>query len=506
MKRLSFLIFSILFALRFFAQAPGIQWAIAYGTTGTDNAHFIQQTTDSGYVIAGVSGGFWIVKTDATGNIQWQKPCGAPTAIPQCIKQTTDKGYIVAGSSGPGDYCVVKLDIAGNIQWVKTYGGTRVDAATAVQQTTDGGYIVVGYTYSNDGDVTGFHGSVSYDDWWVVKLDSAGNLQWQKCYGGGNYDEAYCVEQTPDGGYIVGGGEASTDGDVTGNHGFGDAWLVKIDSLGVIQWQRSYGGTDGEAAASVALTYDGGYFFSGGASSNDGDVSGVHGAMGAADYWAVRIDSIGNLLWQKCYGGTGTDYSGAPNGGPVGGGMSPTSDKGFILSGTSDSNDGDVIDHTSTGAPQYDYWLVKIDSVGAILWTKSLGGTSTDVCGNVVQTFDGGYAVIGGTISTDGDVTGNNGSYDYWAVKLQFGAGVDQGMDLNNISLYPNPASEKMRIDVGYTQEVSLKLIDAIGRERISQEVYSVASIDLSDLESGIYCARISSGSHVLTKKIVIQH
>ena len=158
-----------------------------------------------------------------------------------CIDLTSDGGYIVAGTTVPnvGNYLVIKLDGSGDIQWQKKYGGSDYDVAYSIQQTTDGGYIVGGWTLSNDGDVTGNHGTFDY---WVVKLDDTGKLQWEHCYGGSSSDCAYSVQQTSDGGYIVAGFSYSMDGEVIGSLGQGDCWLLKLDTVGNYSMAGKFGG------------------------------------------------------------------------------------------------------------------------------------------------------------------------------------------------------------------------------------------------------------------------
>ena len=169
------------------------------------------------------------------------------------------------------------------IEWQKSLGGTNDENAYSIQQTADGGYIAAGYSKSSNGDVTGNHG---FYDYWVVKLDGAGNIQWQKCLGGTSYDQAFSIQQTADGGYVVAGWSYSNDGDVTGNHGGDDYWVVKLDTAGIIQWQKSLGGTNDDYAQSIQQTADWGYVIAGGSGSNDGDVTGNHGG---ADYWIVKL-------------------------------------------------------------------------------------------------------------------------------------------------------------------------------------------------------------------------
>ena len=367
MKKLILLICFFLSQLFYLNAQVGIKWATCYGGSRGDVAESIQQTTDGGFIVVGYTGS---IDGDVTGN----------------------HGYT--------DYWVIKIDVTGVIQWQKCYGGLEEDIATSVQQTTDGGYIVVGYTGSIDGDVTGNHGGFDY---WIIKLDEVGNLEWQRCYGGIGNDYAYSIQQSVDGGYIVAGYTYSNDGDILGNHGEGDYWIVKIDINGNMEWQKCYGGSSIDIARSINQTIDGGYIVAGCARSNDGDISGSHGG---GDYWIVKIDETSNLEWQKCYGGSEADWAI---------GIEQTIDGGYIVAGSARSNDGDV-----TGNNGYaDYWVIEIDVTGVIEWQKCYGGTEEDVAFSIQQTVDGGSVVAGHTRSNDGDVTGNYGELDYWVIKLE---------------------------------------------------------------------------------------
>jgi uncharacterized repeat protein (TIGR01451 family) len=408
------------------AAQPLIEWQKSLGGTGADEAQSIKQTNDGGYIVAGdsrsddidVTGNhgnydYWVVKLDDRGTIQWQKSLGGTGEDRvQSIEQTNDGGYIVGGYSisndgdvsgnhGGYDYWVVKLTNSGNIIWQKSLGGTTGENARSIQQTNDGGYIVAGYSTSNDGDAAGSgnHGGM---DFWIVKLDNTGNIEWQESLGGASNDNAFSILQTNDGGYIVTGSSSSTDGDVTGNHGSYDYWVVKLDNTGNITWQKSLGGTDNDDSRSIQQTSDGGYIVAGFSFSNNGDVTGNHGNN---DYWIVKLDGAGNIIWQKALGGTSGEaaYS-----------IQQTRDNGFVIAGFTTSNDGDV----SGNNGNLDYWVVKLDNNGIILWKKSLGGIAADSPRSILQTKNGGYIVFGSSTSNDGDVSSNYGSSDYWIVKL----------------------------------------------------------------------------------------
>jgi len=423
----TFLLLLILFTTKAFAQAPAVQWQKSLGGSGNDQASSVQQTSDGGYIVAGWSNSndsevagnhgandYWVVKLNNLGTIEWQKSLGGSLSdYAYAIQQTADSGYIVSGWSssndgevsgnhGNADYWVLKLDDTGAIQWQKSLGGSNVDIARAIRQTSDGGYIVAGGSQSDDGEVSGSHGM---DDYWVVKLNDTGGIQWQKSLGGSLGDGAETIQQTSDGGYIVAGESQSDDGEVSGNHGNFDAWIVKLNDTGAIQWQKSLGGSQFENAYSILQTSDSGYIFASASESNDGDVTGHHGDSTAPDYWIVKLNDTGAILWQKSLGGSGYDNPTS---------IRQTSDGGYVIAGSSNSTDGDV----SGNHGNADYWIVKLDDTGAIQWQKSFGGSNQDVAASIEQTSDSGYIVAGYSNSNDGEVYGNHGAFDFWVVKL----------------------------------------------------------------------------------------
>jgi len=409
-----------------------------FGGGNADVPTSIQLTNDGGYLIAGhamssangdVTGtnhgqqDYWIVKIDATGNISWNRLLGGNSQdIANSIRQTIGGGCIVAGYSqssangdvtgtnhGPYDYWIVKLDGTGNIVWNKLLGGSGTDLARSVQQTTDGGYIVAGHSYSSaNGDVTNTNRGSG--DNWIVKLDEAGNIAWNKLLGGSGTDQAYSIQQTSDGGYIVAGvSSSSANNDVTQtNHGGDDYWIVKLDGSGNILWNKLLGGIGQETATSIQQTIDGGYIVAGYSTSTvSGDVTGT--THGSYDYWIVKLDGLGNIVWNKLLGGSAIDNAQS---------IEQTNDRGYIVAGFSTSSaSGDV---TGTSHGDFDYWIVKLDALGNIMWNKLLGGNFTDQAYSIKETPDGGYIVAGYSISSaNGDVTGtNHGTYDFWIVKL----------------------------------------------------------------------------------------
>ncbi|MBL7826571.1 MAG: T9SS type A sorting domain-containing protein [Saprospiraceae bacterium] len=227
-------------------------------------------------------------------------------------------------------------------------------------------------------------------------------IQWQKTFGGSNYDEGQMVRQTSDGGYVLAGTSASTNGDVFGNHGGGDFWILKLNAMGSIQWKKLFGGSQNDILEDIQQLPDGGFAVVGWTASNDFDVTGQHGET---DGWVIRLNEQGSLLWQKAIGGSLKDYFTR---------VALTPDNGFVISGYSTSNDGDV----SWNNGDIDFWLVKLDSTGTKQWDRSLGGSHQELARCVISCTEGGYIAVGETYSTDGDVSSNFGSCDYWVVKL----------------------------------------------------------------------------------------
>ena len=404
----------VLLNSRLFSQTPSVIWQKCYGSYHGDYAYAIHQTTDGGFIVVGtvegeggdimgyhgnvVVGDIGVLKLNGDGSIQWQKTLGGMSSeFGADVKQTPDGGYIVAGSAASKacdasvthtglEYWVVKLSATGNIVWQKSYGGSQNEYGYSIDMTSDGGYVMAGLTESNDGDITVNHG---IRDYWVIKIDGKGKLLWQKSIGGSGDDEPNAIKATSDGGCIVVGYTESNDGDVSVNHGKQDAWIVKLDQSGSVQWQKSFGGSGYDMARSIQLTRDGGYIFAGTAGSDDGDVSGNHrdiyGNLGS-DFWVVKLSSSGTLQWQKCYGGTTAE---------MGEFIQGTSDGGYVVAGIANSKDGDL----SCNAGIEDAWVIKITSTGVLQWQKSIGGSYYDEAFSVEELSDGNYIVAGNSCS-----------------------------------------------------------------------------------------------------------
>lgn len=412
-----------------------IGYSKTFGGASYESARSVN-SPDGGIVMAGTTSSVdgdihgshgnqdaWIVKLNSTGDTVWTRTMGGSAYdVAADIIASTDGGYVITGATTsndgditdkrPGfdkDVWVIKLDGNGHTTWAKTFGGSGVDAGYSIISTSDGGYMIAGISGSNNGDIPNQnHGG---GDVLAMKLNSQGNLQWSKVYGGSDWDEAHRIVAAADG-YVIAGLTYSSNGDVTGYHvpvfTAGDMLIMKIDLNGNKIWAKAFGGTLDEDATALTATSNG-YVVAGYTNSIDGDVKGKHGTEPLFyDMWALKVNDEGNIIWAKTFGGLLDDAATE---------MAATPDGGFILTGASSSNDGDV-----SGNHNKDYnddvWIIKLDADGNKQWAKTLGGSGDDAAYSITVN-PGGYSLVGVTSVIDGDVMGNfKGLYDIWAIKI----------------------------------------------------------------------------------------
>ena len=330
-------------------------WAKTYGGTGQDYAYSIQQTSDGGYIVAGMGDTFdfdkdlWVLKLNSDGTVAWQKAYRGDDISASFIQQTSDGGYIVLGvifndATRKKYFLVLKLNSDGTVAWQqKAYGETGYEYANSIQQTSDGGYIMAGI-------------GIDFDridsDFLVLKLNSDGRIAWQKTYGGTKSDSASSIQQTSDEGYIVVGNTYSF------GTGSGDFWILKLNSYGTVAWQKTYGGTSYDYASSIQQTSDEGYIVVGNTYSF---------GTGSGDFWILKLNSDGTVAWQKTYGGTSYDFANS---------IHQTSDGGYIVAGYT----------YSFGAGFCDFWVLKLLSDGTINFNSNSGASTTDTSATVSET------------------------------------------------------------------------------------------------------------------------
>lgn len=470
-------------------------WTNTYGGPYDDVCHCVRQTSDGGYVAAGLTYSFgkagqaYVLKTDSAGTMLWQKNYGLnPDDEAYSVFQTGDDGYLVAGwtkSYGPGlpeaNVYLLKLDADGDTSWTKSYGGNGADYSYSARQTEDGGYIVAGSTTS---------WGTGAEDMLLIKFDAAGETLWTKTFGGSFFDEAHSVDCTEDGGYIVAGVTRSFG---SGAQDSSNMYLVRTDSLGDTLWTRTYG-DDASQSAWCVRPASTGYV-----------VTGYHRPNGSmdADMYIVRINAVGDTLWSKLIGGTGHEDAY---------GIEATGDGGFIIVG-----------HTSSyGAGGTDVYLVKTDSLGIVQWTRIFGGSQFEFTESIQLTADGGYITGGYTysfgagtptycnaylIKTDGN--GNVGVAGPWQA-------TEPLTEYDVLRVWPNPYRERATIRYSVVSRglIELRIYDIQGRliNIVQKGMREPGTYTLEwdgrgstgqSLSAGIYFVRLSCGDRYKTRKIV---
>jgi len=510
------------------AQDFTINWQNTIGGNEREGVRTIKETNDGGKIIAGVSESnasgdktensqgeddLWIVKLDASGAIEWQNTIGGNSqekiqSRGTVILLTTDGGYLVAcdsnsnisgdkteNSNGEFDYWVVKLNATGEIEWQNTIGGSDVEIFGSISNTSDGGYILGGTSDSGiSGDKT--ENSKGGADYWVIKLNSSGNIEWQNTIGGNGSDLLEEVKTTTDGGFILGGWSASgISGDKSeASIGFTDYWIVKLDSLGNIEWENTIGGDDFEYFSQIFQTNDGGYIVSGDSQSNiSGDKS--ENSNGENDFWIIKLNNLGEIEWENTIGGNDLDSR------PI---AFPSQEGGYIVAGSSWSNISG--DKTENSKGDEDFWILKLNDEGQIEWQKTIGGSGSDWIFDIIQNNDSSYTIAGNSYSNiSGDKTENSqGESDYWIINFSTPLSVADNTFSNSIKLYPNPVKNLLFI-IGSEKNIdNLSIYSPLGNVLNNISVNNVsATIDVSGLATGIYYVKLNSDNHSIIKKFI---
>ncbi|KPJ52923.1 hypothetical protein AMJ39_06520 [candidate division TA06 bacterium DG_24] len=461
-----------------------------YGSAFGEWGYSVEETSDGGYIIAGgaepYAGGqsdAYLIKTDISGDTVWTRTYGGSNwDWGYSAEETDDDGYIIGGytgsfGAGGDDVYLIKTDSSGDTIWTRTYGGPDYDHGRSVDQTSDGGYIIVGEFQPYGG---------APKDVYLVKTGASGETVWTRTYGGGDEEYGRSVDQTSDGGYIVGAWAASF-----GAGGL-DVYLLKVDASGDTVWTRTYGGQDHEEDRWVRQTSDGGYVMAGFSESF---------GSGGYDIYVIKTDATGDTAWTRTYGGSDDEY---------GYSVEETGDGGYVIAGYT----------ASFGAGGYDVYLIKTDASGDTVWTRTYGGADDDYARSIDVTSDGGYVVAGYTASFGA------GGDDVYLIKTDAEGLVQVTEEPREephpgafalMQNRPNPfrATTAIRFALPSAQPVKVTLYDARGavvRELTSGKMHAGVHELLWDgldargreVASGIYFYRLEAGDFSETKRMVL--
>lgn len=508
----------------FFAQSPNVLWQKTYGGTSFDLLYDLVALSDGNYLLIGYSGSsvsgnctestngitdYWVIKVDNDGNILWQNKYGGNerdnlfSAI-----ETPDGGYLLLGQSlsspsgdktaplyGSYDIWAIKIDSNGNIVWDKTYGGDSTEFISSAIETSYG-YVLVSDSYSGiSGNKT--TSNLGASDIWLLGIDFAGNILWQQSYGGDSWDFVYDTLKTTDDNIIlVSSSSSNLSGDfLQNNYGERDYWILKLDLNGNLLWQQNYGGSGFDEARRIIETSNQEFIIVGFSNS---PISGIKNSLnyGADDIWILKTDSNGNLLWENSYGGN--DYDAASN--------IIKLTNGYFITGSSLS--GISGNKTEIGYGDYDFWGLKIDENGTIVWQKSIGGSLSDGCNSIVKNSDGTFLLAGSSRSpVSGTKTvASYGDSDYWLVKLDEDVLNTTIFNNNTFAIYPNPVKNILNIDFeNYRDKIVITFFNLLG-QAVFTNSYShqkEIKIDCNKLQDGVYNIIIETNNDTFYKKLI---
>lgn len=546
----NYLLFFIL--LSFFTYSQDILWEKSYGGIHADHLFDAQPTADYGFILAGSSLSnktgnkdddnhgdldYWIWKMNEKGELDWQKSIGGNGFdLLQSIKGTRDGGFILAGTSNSGnsfqkkdnckglaDFWVIKLDASGGEQWQRTIGGDGQDELLCAFQTKDGGYILGGSSSSSPSSITNVKEEAKIKavseadlyskseksrgnmDYWIVKLDKLGVIEWQKTYGGRYADLLRSMEQTADNGYILAGySNSPVSGEKADNNkGVGDYWIIKINDQGEIQWQNTYGADGDDQPYVIHQTADGGYILGGNSNSKNPLTTQGGIVSNGTDFWILKLDQEGGVVWSKTYDFGKVDILTS---------LVENIDNTYLIGGYAKSEAkqsliGDTAKKAGTGRDKEginDYIALKIDDKGEELWKKTVGSAGEDILRKLIETRDGGYLMAGTSNSgSSKDKKSTIGGNDFWVVKLKDKAKVEKVKA--SIEAIPNPAVTYTNVIIGYDfKEGTAYVVDILGRilQQFSIDSRTVP-VDLSHYAEGIYIIKIQTDVKTESVKVI---
>lgn len=503
---------------------PPILWTRSYN----GNLFSMKLTADGGYLAVGVKNmkgevekrkrdswyyDGWVIKIDSMGVIEWSKNYGeVGNNSFYSVTTTKDEGYVAVGKYNLVPFLddfnifwIVKLDSNGEKIWERTSGENNNISANNVIESSNGELIICGTNKLRESSIK--------TDIRILKLNSKGDYIWERLFGGSSDDVVNSLLETNDNNYIIAGYTYSNDGDISGNNGLSDGWVMKIDTNGKILWSKVYGGSGTDKLNSISNTKDGGYLVAG--KSNSSTVY-----RGKNDlYWIMKLDKDGNVLWERRYGTDGNDEAIR---------AIETDDGNFLVVGWSDG----IFYYKGKNYGRKDYWILKFNEKGWIIWASNYGGSGTDTPFSLSEVNKGHYIIGGNSSSRDKDIDTNNGQGDFWIINIDennyipnmaisdsFFSIVNSKSDItnndNNINffIHPNFASNIANIALDLTEngETSLELYNDIGiklstilsgYQKLGRRTIK---LDVSPYPSGQYYLKLTTSNKNVTKILEIQ-
>ena len=576
-----FLVFTFLFCSYSKSAAQDILWEKSYGGKHAEYLFDVIPTPDYGFILAGSSLSkktgnktennrgdldYWVWKMDEKGEPDWQKSFGGSGQdLLRSVILTNDGGFLLAGSSqseegldkkgknrGDSDFWIIKLNAKGGEEWQKTIGGSGQDELNSVVRTKDGGFFLAGSSasgatqpdgpYSKGGESQGEKTSENFGglDYWVIKIDSKGEIVWQNSFGGIYNDELRSVALTQDGGFILGGSSnspatppdvhLSKGGELSGSKteaclGQADYWIVKLDDKGKEQWQKVIGGKGDDQLYVVHQTSSGNYILGGNSNSESGEGK-SKGNESGTDFWLVALDAEQKMLWQETYNIAKTDVLTS---------LVENDDHTILLGGYAQGEvekkaignrqkakvgkalrqaQGDKTNEPKMKKGTDDYVAIKINEKGEEIWRKNVGSDGEDILKKVIETRDGGYLMAGtsktiltadGGIKASGDKSSGKGSNDFWVVKLKDKNKLKEPK--KPVEAIPNPATDYTNVVVGYDYtKGTATVVDIAGHVLQSFPITDrTIPIDLQGLPEGIYIVNIRTDVQNSGVKVIKQ-
>jgi len=496
---------------------------ITLGGNDMDYTAYGRKTNDGGYIIggssqSGISGDktepkrgsrdYWLVKLNADLSPAWQKTFGGTGInILEDVLQASDGSYYIIGTSdspisgnktvdtigGGGDFWLIKLDIDGNILWQRVYGGTNSDIGNSIIEIDDTTLLLAGYSFS-DSSGTKTENSRGLSDYWIMKIDTSGSVLWDKTYGGSGNDRLRDMIINSHGEiFLSGESNSNASGEKTeSNYGYSNIWVLKLDAQGNIIWDKTIGSEGFNSRGRLSIDNNIVYVI---ASSEDfSSGTQTENTNGEYDIWVTRLDNNGNIIWDRMIGGSDRDIAVA---------AIISFDNNILISATSYSGVSGSKTEPSIGFG--DYWVVCVDSLGAIQWQKTIGGTGIDIISNIIEVAQNRYLLVGySTSSISGHKTDyNRGAEDYWIVEIAANTGLPERN--SNFSLvYPNPATDVIYIS-SFCSNTTYSINDIVGNTVMPQEKLKDNTINISTLRKGMYFISLESTQGRVVRRFVVK-